>query len=84
MLMMATVVAVNARAQCGASDGPMTSNTATALLMMQIEISYAGGVLDSNPQRGASVANGPGSHSASYFRTSTMFVTSVAGLPAGA
>ena len=33
MLMMATVVAVNARAQCGASDGPMTSNTATALLM---------------------------------------------------
>jgi len=30
---MAGLGAVNARAQCGASDGPMTSNTATALLM---------------------------------------------------
>ena len=33
MLMVATVLAVNTRAQCGASDGPMTSNTATALLL---------------------------------------------------
>ena len=33
MLMLATVLAVNTRAQCGASDGPMTSNTATALLL---------------------------------------------------
>jgi hypothetical protein len=33
MLMVATVLAVNTRAQCGASDGPMTSNTAIALLM---------------------------------------------------
>ena len=33
MLMVATVLAVNTSAQCGASDGPMTSNTATALLL---------------------------------------------------
>jgi len=32
-LVMAGVMAVNAGAQCGASDGPLTSNTATALLM---------------------------------------------------
>jgi hypothetical protein len=31
--MLATVSAVNARAQCGAADGPMTSNAATALLL---------------------------------------------------
>jgi hypothetical protein len=33
MLMVASVFAANAGAQCGASDGPMTSNTATALLL---------------------------------------------------
>ena len=32
-LVMAGLMAVNAGAQCGASDGPLTSNTATALLM---------------------------------------------------
>jgi len=32
-LVMAALMAVNAGAQCGASDGPLTSNTATALLM---------------------------------------------------
>jgi len=32
-LVLAGVMAVNAGAQCGASDGPLTSNTATALLM---------------------------------------------------
>jgi len=31
--MIASLLAVNAGAQCGASDGPLTSNTATALLM---------------------------------------------------
>ena len=33
MLMIASLMAVGAKAQCGASDGPMTSNTATALLI---------------------------------------------------
>ena len=32
-LVLAGLMAVNAGAQCGASDGPLTSNTATALLM---------------------------------------------------
>jgi hypothetical protein len=32
-LVIASLMAVNARAQCGASDGPLTSNTATALLL---------------------------------------------------
>jgi len=32
-LVMASLMAVNAGAQCGASDGPMTSNSATAMLM---------------------------------------------------
>src|SRR5260221_14560101 len=32
-LVLAGLMAANAGAQCGASDGPLTSNTATALLM---------------------------------------------------
>jgi hypothetical protein len=32
-LAMASLMAVDAGAQCGASDGPMTSNAATAVLM---------------------------------------------------
>ncbi len=32
-LVLASLLAVSAGAQCGASDGPLTSNTATALLM---------------------------------------------------
>jgi hypothetical protein len=41
LLIAASALAVNARAQCGASDGPMTSNTATALLLRSAPLKAA-------------------------------------------
>jgi len=41
LLIAASALAVNARAQCGASDGPMTSNTAAALLLRSAPLKAA-------------------------------------------
>jgi hypothetical protein len=41
LLIAASALTVNARAQCGASDGPMTSNTATALLLRSAPLKAA-------------------------------------------
>ena len=53
-LVIASLMAVNARAQCGASDGPLTSNTATALLLHSAPVKATtatpGGQTTASPQ----------------------------------
>jgi hypothetical protein len=53
-LVIASLLAVNASAQCGASDGPLTSNTATALLMhsapVKVTAATAGAQTTASPQ----------------------------------
>jgi hypothetical protein len=56
-LLIGSLMAVNVGAQCGASDGPLTSNTATALLMHSTSVSTAATVVTAQ----ASLAQHPAS-----------------------
>jgi hypothetical protein len=55
-LMVATVLAVNTRAQCGVSDGPMTSNTATALLLRAAPLKAATAIASAQSSQSQQVA----------------------------